>query len=161
MDFSSSEISVMVFKRVVREDIGEFPLDHQMLAVFMELDGKAPLGMVAQRAGLNMSTMRGIIAKLMQNGLVEKMDKEMVTLDRDFFDYLVAHLSLAVGPIAQVLIEDEVYHLGYELSRFPGHRVAELVDNLAREIRREEKKTVFLKMMATKIREKQYLTAKA
>jgi hypothetical protein len=39
MDFSSSEISSTVFKRIVRDDIGEFPLDHQMLAVFMELDG--------------------------------------------------------------------------------------------------------------------------
>jgi hypothetical protein len=38
MDFSSSEISSTVFKRIVRDDIGEFPLDHQMLAVFMELE---------------------------------------------------------------------------------------------------------------------------
>jgi Mn-dependent DtxR family transcriptional regulator len=159
MDFSSSELSAMVFKRVVRQDIGEFPLDHQMLSVFMELDGKAPLGAVAQKTGLNMSSMREITAKLMQNGLVEKVDLKIVMLDKDFFDYLMAHLSLAVGPVAQVLIEDEVENLGYELSRFPGHRVAELIDNLAQEIRRQEKKNVFLKMMATKILEKRYLPA--
>jgi hypothetical protein len=102
--------------------------------------------------------MREIIAKFLQNGLVEKVDKETVTLDKDFFDYLVGQLSLAVGPIAQVLIEDEIHKLGHETSRFPGQRVAELVHNLAREIRRKEKKDVFLKMMATKIREKRYLT---
>jgi len=158
MDFSSGEISSTVFKRIVRDDIGEYPLDHKMLSVFMELDGKAPLGVVAQKAGLNMSTMRGIIAKLMQNGLVEKVDQETVTLDKDFFDELVAQLSLAVGPIAEVLIEDEVYKLGHEISRFPGQLVAKLVYNLAREIRRKEKKDVFLKMMATKIQEKRYLT---
>ena len=157
MDFSSGEISSTVFKRIVRDDIGEYPLDHKMLTVFMELDGKAPLGVVARKAGLNMSTMREIIAKLMQNGLVEKVDKETVTLDKDFFDYLVGQLSLAIGPIAQVLIEDEIHNLGHEISRFPGHRVADLVYNLAREIRRKEKKDVFLKMMATKIREKRYL----
>ena len=158
MDFSSGEISSTVFKRIVRDDIGKYPLDHQMLSVFIELDGKAPLGVVAQKAGLNMSTMREIIAKLMQNGLVEKVDQETVTLDKDFFDYLVAQLSLAVGPIAQVLIEDEIHKLGHELSRFPGQLVAKLVYNLAREIRRKEKKDVFLKMMATKIQEKRYLT---
>jgi hypothetical protein len=141
MDFSSGEISSTVFKRIVRDDIGEYPLDHQMLSVFMELDGKTPLGVVAQKAGLNMSTMREIIAKLMQNGLVEKVDQETVTLDKDFFDDLVAQLSLAVGPIAGVLIEDEIHNLGHEISRFPG-----------------EKKDVFLKMMATKIQEKRYLT---
>jgi hypothetical protein len=129
----------------------------QMLAVFIELDGKAPLGVVARKAGLNMGTMREIIAKLMQNGLVEKVDKETVTLDLDFFDYLVAQLSLAIGPIAQVLIEDEIHKLGHEISQFPGHRVADLIRNLAREIRRKEKKGVFLKMMANKIREKRYL----
>ncbi len=159
MDFSSSELSSMVFKRVVRQDIGEMPLDHQMLSVFMEMDGKAPLDTVAQKTGVNMSSMREIIAKLMQNGLVEKVAQEIVMLDKDFFEYLVAHLSLAIGPIAQVLIEDEVENLGYELSRFPGHCVAELIDNLAQEIRREAKKNVFLKMMATKIRQKRYLPA--
>jgi predicted transcriptional regulator len=159
MDFSSSELSAMVFKRVVRKDIGEFPLDHQMLSVFMELDGKAPLGVVARKTGLNMSSMREIIARLMQNGLVQKEDQQIVMLDKDFFEYLVAQLSLAVGPIAQVLIEDEVENLGYELSQFPGHRVDELIEKLAQEIRREEKKKVFLKMMAMKIREKKYLPA--
>jgi len=157
MDFSSSELSTMVFKRVVRQDIGEFPLDHQMLSVFMALDGKAPLGAVARKTGLNMSSMREIIAKLMKNGLVEKEDQKIVMLDKDFFDYLMAHLSLAVGPIAQVLIEDEVENLGCELSRFPGHRVAELIDKLAQEIRREEKRNEFIEKMAAKIREKNYL----
>jgi len=149
----------MIFKRVVRQDIGEFPLDHQMLSVFVELDGKTPLGAVAQKTGLSMSSMRDIIAKLMQNGLVEKVDRTIVTLDKDFFEFLVAQLSIAIGPVAPVLIEDEVENLGYELSRFPGHRVAELVDRLAQEIRREEKKEVFLKMMAMKIHEKRYLPA--
>ena len=159
MDFSSSELAAMVFKRVVRQDIGEFPLDHQMLSVFMELDGKAPLGVVARKTGLNMSSMREIIARLMQNGLVQKEDQQIVMLDKDFFEYLVAQLSLALGPIAQILIEDEVENLGYELSKFPGHRVDELTEKLAQEIRREEKKIVFLKMMAKKIREKNYLPA--
>jgi predicted transcriptional regulator len=159
MDFSSSELSAMVFKRVVRQDIGEFPLDHLMLSVFMELDGKAPLGAVARKTGLNMSSMREIIARLMQNGLVEKEDQKIIMLDKDFFEYLLAHLSIAVGPIAQVLIEDEVENLGCELSQFPGHRVDELIEKLAQEIRREEKKIVFLKMMAKKISEKNYLPA--
>jgi len=84
MDFSSSELSSMVFKRVVRQNIGEFPLDHQMLSVFMELDGKATLGAVAKKTDLNMSSMRGIITKLMQNGLVEKVEQEIIMLDKDF-----------------------------------------------------------------------------
>lgn len=157
MDFASSELSATVFKRIVRDDFDKFTLDRQMLAVFMGLDGKATVSVVAQRTGLNMSTMRDIIARLLQNGLVEKLDKEMVALDKEFIAYMVAHLALAVGPVAQVLIEDEIHNLGHEIMRFPAHRVTELVDNLAREIRRKEKKDLFLKMMAMKIREKGYV----
>jgi DNA-binding Lrp family transcriptional regulator len=157
MDFASSEMSSTVFKRIVRDDIGNFPLDRQMLAVFMELDGKAPLNMVARRIGLNMSTIREIIARLMQNGLVEKVDKEIVALDQDFIEYTVAHLALAIGPVARVLIEDEIRYLGHEITRFPAHRVVELVENLAREIRRKGKKDMFLEMMAIKIKEKGYI----
>ena len=157
MDFASSEMSSTVFKRIVRDDIDKFPLDRQMLAVFMELDGKAPLNMVARRIGLNMSTIREIIARLMQNGLVEKVDKEIVALDQDFIEYTVAHLALAIGPVARVLIEDEIRYLGHEITRFPAHRVVELVENLAREIRRKGKKDMFLEMMAIKIKEKGYI----
>ena len=96
MDFSSSEISFMIFERVVRDDIEQFPLNHQMLAVFMELDGKTPLNLVAQRVGLNMGTLREVIAKLMKNGLIAKMEKDVVTVDKEFFDYLMAHLRLAI-----------------------------------------------------------------
>ena len=157
MDFASSEMSSTVFKRIVRDDIDKFPLDHQMLSVFMELDGNAPLSVVARRTGLNMTTIREIIAKLMQNGLVKKADKEIVALDREFIENMAAHLALAVGPVARVLIEDEIHYLGHEITRFPAHRVAELVDNLSREIRRKEKKDTFLKMMAIKIKEKGYI----
>ena len=72
--------------------------------------------------------------------------------------YLFGQYSLAVGPIAEVLIEDEVQNLGYDLSRFPVQRLAELMNRLYREIKREEKKMIFKTNMMHKIREKGYLS---
>ena len=46
--------------------------------------------------------------------------------------------------------------LGYAPERFPTHRAAELVDLLARQIRREEKMTLFKQNMVNMIREKGY-----
>mgnify|MGYP000438142653 CR=1 FL=1 len=40
MNLSSGDISYMIFKPLVREDLGDFSLDRQSLVVFMELDGK-------------------------------------------------------------------------------------------------------------------------
>jgi len=156
MDLSSGEISTLLFKRSLRDDLGDFSLDRMMLAVFMELDGQTNLGAVAKKAGLNMSSMREVISKLLQLNLIEKVEDKIRILDNDFIEYLFAQFSLAVGPIAQVLIEDEAYDLGFDMSRFPAKQVAELIDRLTREIRREEKKMLFKRNMINKIREKGY-----
>lgn len=158
MDLSSAGISTMVFKRLLREDQGDFLLDQKMLTVFMELDGQKNLGAVASKAGLNMSSMREVISKLLQLKLIEKAEENIHFLDNDFIEYLFGQFSLAVGPIAQVLIEDETQDLGFSVSQFPIQRVAELVDRLSREIRRDEKKTEFKRNMINKIREKGYLS---
>ena len=158
MDLSSAGISTMVFKRLLREDQGDFLLDQKMLTVFMELDGQKNLGAVASEAGLNMSSMREVISKLLQLKLIEKVEENIHFLDNDFIEYLSGQFSLAVGPIAQVLIEDETQDLGFSVSQFPIQRVAELVDRLSREIRRDEKKTEFKRNMINKIREKGYLS---
>ncbi len=140
MDLSSAGISTMVFKRLLRDDLGDFSLDQKMLTVFMELDGQKNLGAVARKAGLNMSSMREVISKLLQLKLIEKVEEKILFLDNDFIEYLFGQFSLAVGPIAQVLIEDEIQDLGFTPAEFPTQRVAELVDRLSREIRRDEKK---------------------
>ena len=159
MDLSSAGISTMVFKRLLRDDLGDFSLDQKMLTVFMELDGQKNLGAVARKAGLNMSSMREVISKLLQLKLIEKVEEKILFLDHDFIEYLFGQFSLAVGPIAQVLIEDEIQGLGFTLSQFPTQRVAELVDRLSREIRRDEKKEEFKRNMINKIREKGYLNS--
>ncbi len=159
MDLSSAGISTMVFKRLLRDDLGDFSLDQKMLTVFMELDGQKNLGAVARKAGLNMSSMREVISKLLQLKLIEKVEEKILFLDHDFIEYLFGQFSLAVGPIAQVLIEDEIQDLGFTLSQFPTQRVAELVDRLSREIRRNEKKAEFRRNMINKIREKGYFNS--
>jgi hypothetical protein len=156
MDLSSGEISTLIFKRVVSDDLGNFSLNHRMLAVFMELDGQTNLGIVARRAGLNMSTMREIVSRLLQLKLITKVEGKLLFIDRDFLEYLYMQFSLAVGPVAEVLIEDEVHDLGYDLSQFPTQRIAELIDRLSRDIRREEKKNTFTRNMINKIQEKGY-----
>ena len=65
-------------------------------------------------------------------------------------------LSLAVGPIAEIIIEEEMADLGYDPLKFPSKRAAELVDLVSREIQREDKKNLFKQNMIKKIKEKGY-----
>jgi len=156
MVLTSGDISSLIFKRAVRDDIGDFRLDRQALIVLMELDGKTTLGTLAGKSGLNMGTMRELISNLLKFGLIELVEKDIVPADRDFFLYLLNQFALAVGPIAGVLIEEEVESFGHDEAHFPSYLVAELVEKLAGEIRRVEKKSVFIKNMVNKIREKEY-----
>ena len=156
MNLSSGDISSVVFKRVIKNDLGDFSLDSQMLTVFMELDGVTALGSIAQKIGLNMSTMRAIASHLLQLGIIAEAEEEKDTLDNEFLKFLVIQMSVAVGPIAQVLIEDEINALGHLPTQFPVQRVGELIERLSREIRREEKRNVFKANMLKLMRERGY-----
>lgn len=156
MDISSGEISFLVFRRVDRQDMGEFSLDGLMLSILMELDGKKSLAAVAKKISLNMGAMRETISRLMDLGLIEPVEGAVSTLDQEFLNYMRRELSLAVGPIAQVIIEDGAIDLGHDLSRFPTHLAAELVDLAAREIQKEDKRGVFQRNMLNKIKAKGY-----
>jgi len=156
MDLSSGDISSMIFRRTVTNDLGDFSLDRQTLNIYMQLNGAETLGQVAEKAQQNLAYMRGVISNLLTLGLIEEVQQDIVMLDGDFFRYLINQLSLAIGPIASVLIEDEIHNLGYEVDQFPAYRARDLVGRLAVEIRREEKKSIFIKNMVSKIRQKRY-----
>jgi hypothetical protein len=157
MVLSSGDITSKIYRRKVSEGLGDFSLDHQSLLIFMELDGKTALGSLAAETGLSMGAIRELIAKLLKLGLIEKVEKQIIPADGDFFRNLLEELALAIGPIASVLIEDEIQDLGHDVNTFPSYLVTELVDRLAGEIRREEKKAVFLKNMVSLIRSKGYV----
>lgn len=157
MDVLSGDIFTLVFKRVIMGDIGEFSLDSSMLSVLMELNGKKNLGGIAKKTGINIGAMRELVSRLLQLKLIESVESANSILDRDFFDYLKAQLSLVTGPIAELLIEDAVSDLGHDLLKFPSHSAAELVDLLAREIQLEEDTSSFKRDMVNKIKEKGYL----
>jgi len=156
MDLSSGDISSMIFQRTVTKDLGNFSLDRQTLNIYMQLNAEETLGQLAAKVQKNLGTMRVVISNLLKLGLIEPVRKDIVVLDGDFFRYLINQLSLAIGPIASILIEDEIHGLGYEVDQFPGYRAAELLDRLAAEIRREDKKLVFIRNMVNKIQQKGY-----
>ncbi len=153
MDISPSELYHMVFKRVLREDIGELALDGKTLKVLFDMDGRKSAGELSKRLGIEMEELARIISKLLELKIIEPLDEAVSMLGSDFFDYLHDQLALAVGPIADVIIEDVVSDMGHTISRFPRHRAAELIDLIAREIRNEERRIAFQQTMLSRIRE--------
>jgi hypothetical protein len=155
LDILSGDISPLVFQLSVKNEPGEVTLDKEMLAVIRELDGKKTIGMIAKNMGLELDKLKGIIAKLLTYGIVALVAQSMPMMKEDFFIYLTDQLSLATGPMAEVLIDEALATLGYNLTNFPKHRVQELIDLLAPRIFREEKRAVFKQNLYKKILSKE------
>ena len=97
----SGDISSIIYKRKVRDDLGDFSLDGQTLLILMELDGEATLGHLAGKTGLSMGSIRELIGNLLKLGLIEKVEREVIPVGNDFFRNLLDELALAIGPDRQ------------------------------------------------------------
>lgn len=156
MSRSAGNLPSLIFKSSVKGDIGQFSLDGRMLKVLMALDGKKDLGRVAGELRMELGLLKKIIQLLYRKKLIRKIEETVRVIDGDFFDFLNAQLSRAVGPIAEILIEDEIAEFSPNPNAVPCSRSAELVEVLARQIPREEKKVEFQKAMIEIIRSKGY-----
>ena len=152
----TGDISRLVYRQVLRKDAGDISIDGQLLGIFLQLDGKKELETVASNSGLQLEELRASISRLSDLGLIEPVVRQGAFLDREFLEYLTRQLAVAVGPIADVLVEDHISDAGFQISQVPVSQAAVLVDALAREIQREEKMKVFKINMVKKMREKGY-----
>jgi hypothetical protein len=152
----SDDILGMVFKPVIRGDLGNFSLDGQSLSILLALDGKKSIGSISAKVGIDAQKMTSIIKQLLQLKLIEAIPQKTSPADSDFFKRLTSELSIAVGPLASVLVEDVLEDLGCTMNNFPTNRAAELVQLLTEEITRDEKRQIFTQRMLQIIQEKGY-----
>ena len=153
MNIFSGNFSVLVFKGLVKGNLDEFSIDTQMLKVLMQLDGKKNLASVSRAINMDMKMLREVLTRLYSADLIEKVEKSVPTLNKEFFNFLAAQLSFALGPIAEFLIEEEIREFGDDPAKVPRRRAAELVNLLARQIPRKEKRVAFQQAMVLKIKE--------
>jgi hypothetical protein len=156
MDMSYGGVATMVFKPVIRGELGQLTLGGQMLSVLMALDGKKTVGQVSQKVGISSADIRQAITKLINLRLVESIERAVSIVDQEFIDFLIARMSVAIGPLGEIIVEDGLEELGFNENNFPSLRTVELVNFLSQEIPREDKRVEFKQAMLRKIREKGY-----
>lgn len=150
----SGDISPLIFRQIVGENLKDVSLDGRLLSLFLALDGERSLGTLAQTIGLSPEDLRTTVTRLLELQLIEPLDKEFTYLDPEFLSYLTLQYAKAIGPIARILIEEELLAAGHHPNRIPKPQAVILVETLAREIQRKEKKDRFRRDMVRKITEK-------
>jgi len=154
MHAMSRDLAALVCKRAVRQDMGAVSLKPEMLAVLFALDGKTAFGTVAQKLGLNMATARQVAGELERLGLMELDRSAQAHLGPAFFSSLQAHLALAIGPFAAIMIEEAVADLGATMQGFPAYLAPGLVEALAGQIDNPQARLRFTQAMVTILQEK-------
>ena len=152
----SGDISHMVFRRVIDDRLNEVSLDGRLLSILLDMDGKRNLDAIAKSLQLNLSDLQMAVSRLLDLNLIQRVKDESAVIDNEFIHFLTLQLAKAIGPLSQILIEDTIHTAGYSLKRFPADRAGDLVNALALDIQRTEKKRQFKKELQRMIQQKGY-----
>lgn len=153
MQPSPSEMAHMVFKHAIPNELSQFECSSHMLTVLVHLDGQSNLAAVSKKAGLSIKDAVNSVNQLLAIKIIEASSNGGAYLSKDFVNYLTKQLSVAVGPIGKILIEDAVADLGYTIDTFPAFKAADLVEMLAKDIKREDKRISFKQQMVARIKQ--------
>jgi hypothetical protein len=156
MDLPYGGVATMVFKPVIRGEFGKLTIGGQMLSVLMALDGEKTLGQVSQKVGINSAEIRQTIINLINMRLVESIERAVSIVDQEFMDFLIFSMSMAIGPLGEIIVEEGLEEMGFNKNNFPSQKAADLVSLLSQEIQREKNCSEFKQAMLGKINAKGY-----
>jgi hypothetical protein len=137
----------LYFRKVIRKDSDEISLDADMIRLLIAIDENKSLYLIAEEVDMETTTLKTTLSKLLEQGLIEPVKKDVTYLDRFFLEALRINLSKVIGPMAEILIEDVITEMNLKSSEIPINQVAELINNLSLEIPDEKDRIDFKKSM--------------
>ncbi|MFH1982674.1 MAG: hypothetical protein ABIL58_12595 [Pseudomonadota bacterium] len=147
MDIHSPDLPNMYFRKSIHQNQGEVSMDAGMVRLLMAIDERKTVAQVAAEVGMNMAALRQTLGKLLDIGLIESVAMGGPVLDKQFLAELRNHITSAVGPIGEFLVEDIAAEMGLDANTIPISRAPDLIVNLAREISDETRRLAFERSM--------------
>jgi hypothetical protein len=135
------------YRKVIRKDNNEISLDADMIRLLIAIDENKSLYQIADEVEMEDATLNKNLSKLLEQGLIEPVKKDLPVLDKIFLQALKINLSKTIGPMAVILIEEVVSDMELTAPEIPVHQAAELIAALSHEIPDEIKRIEFKKSM--------------
>ena len=139
--------SDLYYRKVIRADNDEVSLDADMIRLLIAIDEGKSLYQIADEVDMDSTTFKQTLSKLQDQGLIEPVQKDIPILGKSFLEALRINLSKAIGPMAQILIEDVSEEMGLDPAKIPVNHAAELITHLSHEVPDEQQKMQFKKSM--------------
>lgn len=134
MDMSSDSFYGLFFKRTVRTDKTEITMNSDMIRVLTVISEDRDMAAVSNETGMAPNHLKEVVSKLLDLGLIEKIEKKTRYLDISFYNYMKKNLVQALGPIAEFVIEDVMDDMSLSMESIPVHRAADLVGRVGQQI---------------------------
>ena len=147
MDIGMSGRQQNYYRKVIRKNSSQISLDADMIRLLIAIDENKSLHQIADEVEMEAAILKKNLSKLLKQGLIEPVKKDLPVLDRIFLQALKINLSKAIGPMAEILIEEVVSEMQITTPEIPVHQAAELIALLSHEIPDEEKRIEFKKSM--------------
>ena len=135
------------YRKVILKDNDSVSLDADMIRLLIAIDENKNLYQIAEEVDMGTATFKRALSKLLDQGLIEPVQKDIPVLDQSFIQTLRINLSRAIGPMAEILIEDMAAEMEIDPVAIPVNQAAELIAHLALEIPDEENQIQFKKSM--------------
>ena len=147
MDSGWTGRSDAYYRKVIRKDNDQVSLDADMIRLLIAIDENKSLYQIAEEVDMGNATFKKALSKLLDQGLIGQVKKDIPVLDLSFIETLRINLSRAIGPMAEILIEDMAAEMELTPSEIPINQAAELIANLSLEVPDEENRMQFKKSM--------------
>ncbi len=148
-----SQAVFILFGGILVEEIHLKPEDWRFLA---QVDGVHSVAEIAQKLSMDQAAAESVAHSLYKVGMLQIAAGSVVppsaTVNGNFFDHVTRELAQVMGPLASVVIEDEVTALGETREKFPRDRIAELIERLGEVVRDDAMRLQFQQIVLEMIR---------
>ena len=147
MDTGWTGRSDIYYRKVIRADNQEVSLDADMIRLLIAIDESKSLYQIADEMDLDNTTLRRALSKLLDQGLIEPVQKDIKEMDDSFLESLPINLSKAIGPMAEILIAEVMEEMELDPDGIPVNHAAEMITQLSLEVPDGENQIQFKKSM--------------
>lgn len=147
MDEGWTSRSDAYYRKVIRKNNAAVSLDADMIRLLIAIDENKNLYQIAEEVDMGTATFKKALSKLLNQGLIEPVKKDIPVLDQSFIETLRINLARAIGPMAEILIEDMAEEMEIDPSAIPVNQAAELIAHLSLEVPDEDNRMQFKKSM--------------
>lgn len=146
----------LVFKLSSKRAPDEVRLKHDAWSVLSQIDGKKAVGDISDELKMGEYDTARILYTLFSSGLIEvamePQRKAKKVVDAGFFDFVEKELAEIIGPVASVILDEEIKDMGEERGSFPVGKMSLLVEKVSGEIANDAQRIAFQKTTLSALR---------